>query len=303
MTFSCLHFSSLFFDLLTLPSFLLFVFALFLTFCNLSFFFLNLHHCPFFLSSVPFPHYLSIVIHSLPCTLPLCDPSNPLFLHYLPIIASPSPFYYQTSACVSGPSTWSTSLHSVMVSLQTNSSPWSGSLSCSAKPTRCFVPETWVLSSATSSSQSWTTWRPSGVTTLAEICWRPWRESSSLTPWGWQQVWRVSVCWSVWIRMTMRRAGGCFEPGEWCHSVMEGVQGLTGLYRLIGLWILYHSNSKECNSSHCCWKTWLHVNLEALSRPPFVVAIYILTTRWHHVPSVLHAITGLVFSLLSFYFV
>ncbi|KAM6935305.1 death effector domain-containing 1 isoform 2-T2 [Lycodopsis pacificus] len=69
------------------------------------------------------------------------------------------------SACVSGPNTWSMIRHSARASRRTSGSPWSVSSSCSAKPTRCFVPETWVPSSATSTSQSWRTSRPSGVTT------------------------------------------------------------------------------------------------------------------------------------------
>lgn len=221
-------------------------------FCNLSSPFTTLF---FFSFLPPFPHWIfalpPLFTFFHPLSLPLFHPttrptphpqSPPLF----PTTASSSLFHYQMSACASEPNTWSMRRHSGMVSPRTNSSPWSDSLSCSAKPTRCFVPETWAPSSATSSSQSWTTSRPSGPTTWAEICSRPWRESSSLTPWGWQQAQRVSACWSVWTRMTTRRAESCSQKPSalgvtFRHPVTVGVQRLTGLYRLMmTLWgVLY----------------------------------------------------------------
>ncbi|XP_008321049.1 death effector domain-containing 1 isoform X2 [Cynoglossus semilaevis] len=69
------------------------------------------------------------------------------------------------SACVCGPSTWSTSRLSATASPRTSSSRSSASLSCSARPALCCVPETWVPWCVTSSSQNWRTWRLSGATT------------------------------------------------------------------------------------------------------------------------------------------
>lgn len=130
-----------------------------------------------------------------------------------------------------------------MASHQTSSTPWSDSLSCSVKPTRCFAPETWDLSSATSSSQTWTTWRPSGATTWMEICWRPSSWSSSMTAWGWQQGQRVYACWSVWTRMTMRKAEGCYGllavREECCNLVPETTDRLAGLYKQIPSGMIY----------------------------------------------------------------
>lgn len=149
-----------------------------------------------------FPSVLPCCHHSFYPFIPHCHP-------FVSTTASSTLSHYQISACVSGLNTWSMSQRFVMASRQTSSIPWSDSLSCSVKPTCCFAPEIWVLSSATSSSQTWTTSRPSGATTWMEICWRPSRWSSSTTPWGWQQGQRASACWSVWTRMTMRKAEGC----------------------------------------------------------------------------------------------
>lgn len=177
---------------------------------------------------------------------PLCFPFTAIAPSPLDSILSPPsfhpstpppPFHYQISACVSGLNTWNMSQRSVMASHQTSSTPWSDSLSCSVKPTRCSAPETWDLSSATSSSQTWTTWRPSGPTTWMEICWKPSSWSSSATPWGWQQGRRGFACWSVWTRMTMRKAEGCFgllAVGEERRNLVRGTTDrLTGLFKQI----------------------------------------------------------------------
>lgn len=211
----------------------------------------------FVLASWPLPFCL--LYGNLQCNFlwpllcfPFCLPSLPSLLFppsFLIVTPSfhhrflPSLFHYQISACVSGLSTWNMSQRSVMASHQTSSTPWSDSLSCSVKPTRCFAPETWDLSSVTSSSQTWTTWRPSGATTWMEICWRPSSWSSSMTPWGWQQGERVFACWSVWTRMTMRKAEGCYgllAVGEECCSlVTETTDRLTGVYKQIPSGMMY----------------------------------------------------------------
>lgn len=153
MILSCPRFSSLCFDFMTSP-FLSFVwaspiwlFTSFNFFHNISSSFLTLSYCLFSPSFLP--PFLTV---SLLTVFPLLTPTmlSPL----LSTTASASLFHYQISACESGLNTWNTSQRSVKVSPQTSSSPWSGSLSCSARPTRCFVPETWVPLSATSSSQS-----------------------------------------------------------------------------------------------------------------------------------------------------
>lgn len=143
-------------------------------------------HCSLLSSSVtfpPFPHpslffpfssplyllyvCLALIIHFVPSTLPtIISPLTPLHLHPPPFstTASSSLFHYQISAFVSGLNTWSMSRHSAAACPQTSGSHSRGSLSCSARPLRCYEPGTWVPLSATSSSQSWTTLRPSGVT-------------------------------------------------------------------------------------------------------------------------------------------
>lgn len=107
----------------------------------------------------PLPSFTAIAPPPPPPFIPHCQP------FFSPLLPPLSLSHYQISACVSGLNTWNMSQRSVMASRQTSSTPWSDSLSCSVKPTRCFAPETWDLSSATSSSQTWTTWRPSGLTT------------------------------------------------------------------------------------------------------------------------------------------
>lgn len=189
--------------------------------------------------SITFPHLHCFLLSLFPFTLSwpshfhthiiyLHSPFD--YFHSLPTLSSPphlfpttvssSLYHYQTSASVFGLNTWSMSPRSVMVSPQTSSSHWSGSLSCLVKPTRCCVQETWVLSSATSSLQSWTTSRPSGATTWVELCWRLWRESSSPTLCGWQRAQRASAYWSAWTKMTMRRAEGCWKLDKCCHPIM-----------------------------------------------------------------------------------
>lgn len=191
----------------------------------------------------------------LPFSLPLCSSyhyslsSPPLTL--LSIITSSSLCHYQISACVSGRNTWSTNRHYATASPRTSGSHWSGSLSCSVKRVRCCVPETWDPSSATSSSRSWPTSRLSGVTTWAELCWRPWREYSSRTLWGTQRAPKACACWSVWTKTTTRRAEGCWELRKWCHPVMMGTQRLTGIHKLIRLSGVYYIKLKEEKREEC----------------------------------------------------
>lgn len=140
-------------------------FCLWFDFHSSLLFTVSLTYSTFFLYLWPpsFPCCLDLIIHSPYCyVIPSPHPHHIVGL--LSTTASFPLFYHQISACVSGLNTWSMSLHYVMVSLRTSDSPWSGSLSCSAKPTHFCVPETWVPSSATSNSQNWTTLRPSGVT-------------------------------------------------------------------------------------------------------------------------------------------
>lgn len=205
----------------------------------LWFFLGNLHFPPFFTSPL-----LSLPLLSLP-TLSF------LPLTLLSIITSSSLCHYQISACVSGRNTWSTNQHCATASPRTSGSHWSGSLSCSVKRVRCCVPETWDPSSATSSSQSWPTSRLSGVTTWAELCWRPWREYSSRTLWGTQRAPRACACWSVWTKTTTRRAEGCWELRKWCHPVMMGTQRLTGIHKLIRLSGVYYIKLKEEKREEC----------------------------------------------------
>lgn len=195
----------------------------------------NLQRVLFLWPLLFFPFFPSLLSLLSPPSFHYCHPSfHRCFL--------PSLFHYQMSAFVSGLNTWNMSQRSVTASHQTSSTPWSDSLSCLVKPTRSFAPETWDLSSATSSSQTWTTWRPSGATTWMEICWRPSSWSSSMTPWGWQQGQRVFACWSASTRTTMRKAEGCcglLAVGEKCCNQVTGpTDRLAGLYKQIPLGII-----------------------------------------------------------------
>lgn len=107
---------------------------------------------------------------------------------------------------------------------QTSRSRWRGSLSCSAGPVCCSALAIWALLCVTSSSLSSPTWTPSGRITWAGRYSRRWRGSSLRTPWKGQQGRRVSGCWLVWIRMTMRRAGNCWSTAR--HKT-----GQTGKHR------------------------------------------------------------------------
>lgn len=217
----------------------------------------------------------------LPSLIPYCHPLLSTLLPPLPHL-----FHYQISACVSGLNTWNMSQRSVMASHQTSSTPWSDSLSCSVKPTRCSAPETWDLSSATSSSQTWTTWRPSGPTTWMEICWKPSSWSSSATPWGWQQGRRRFACWSAWTRMTMRKAEGCFgllAVGEGCRNlVTETTDRLTGQFKQI-------LSGVRCKPRRMKWsKCYFKIDYSQTGstfQAPCLGAIPLKATRWQHVPS------------------
>lgn len=169
-------------------------------------------------------HFHTHIIYLLLLTLLLItfhlSPLSPHHLTPFSTTISSSLYHYQTSAYVFGLNTWSMSRHSVMVSPRTSGSHWSDNLSCLVKPAHCCAQEIWVPLSATSSLQNWTTSRLSGVITWVELCWRLWRESSSLTRSGWQQAQRVSAYWSVWTKMTMRRAEGCWKLDKCCHPIM-----------------------------------------------------------------------------------
>lgn len=188
-------------------------------------------------------------------------------LHFLPPAPTVSSTFccYQISAYAYGQSTWSTSQRYVRASRQTSVSRWSVSSSCSADPVRCCAPETWAPSSATSSSQSWTTWRPSGPTIWAGLCWRPWRVSSSRTPWGRPPALRASACWSALTRTTMRRAAGCWEPGRRCPPVTVGAHRVARPCDPMRLFWLYYMKLEGKNSwdynGRFRWKS------EALLRP------------------------------------
>lgn len=153
---------------------------------------------------------------------------HPLLLLFL--LVSPSS-HSQTSGCVCGLSTWSMSRLFATACPQTSANLWSGSLSCSVRPTLCWDPGTWAPSCVTSSSQSWTTWTPSGQTTWVELCWRRSKECSSQTPWGAPRAARACDCSSVWIRTTTSRAGGCCWPTHYrlrtAHALCPPAHRLT----------------------------------------------------------------------------
>lgn len=134
-------------------------------------------------------------------------------------------FRSQMSGYVCVRSIWSTSRLFVEEFLQTSSSRWRGNLNCSAERACCFVPGIWALLFVISSSLNFPTWMPSGQTIWAGRCSRHWKESSSQTLWKGQQGRRGSGCLSVWIRMTMRRAGSC------CSEAWH-IMGQTGEHKV-----------------------------------------------------------------------
>lgn len=174
--------------------------------------------------------------------LPLCMP--PFILHPTLLSFSVSnTLRSQMSGYVCVRSIWSTSRLFVEEFLQTSSSHWRGNLNCSAERACCSVPGIWALLFVISSSLSFPTWMPSGQTIWAGRCSRHWKESSSQTLWKGQRGRRGSGCLSVWIRMTMRRAGSC------C-SVAWHIMGQTGEHKVCKCFFCFRICGFFCGLIH-----------------------------------------------------